>query len=161
MFPEGQLYAATRKSTPNNPNANSAAKSLQNRHLCLSNCTRDFSSLIFVLSDSIELPIDFFKKCFVELAIGSNQIEVRHAPGHTPGHVMFYCENAKVLFSGDVIFKGSIGRTDLPGGNYDTLMQAILEQVLTLPDDVRILSGHMGETTVGAERRTNPFLLHG
>ena len=74
---------------------------------------------------------------------------------------MFYCESEKALFSGDVIFNGSIGRTDLPGGSYDKLMQSIREQVLTLPDDVRIFSGHMGETTVGAERRTNPFLLHG
>jgi hydroxyacylglutathione hydrolase len=92
------------------------------------------------------------------LRLGSNQFEVRHAPGHTPGHVIFYCAREKVLFSGDVIFKGSIGRTDLPGGSYETLMQSIREQVLTLPDDVRILSGHMGATTVGAERRGNPFI---
>ena len=95
------------------------------------------------------------------LTLGTNQFKVRHAPGHTPGHVMFYCKTEKVLFSGDVIFKGSIGRTDLPGGSYETLMSSIQEQVLTLPDDVRILSGHMGETTVGAERRGNPFILHG
>jgi hydroxyacylglutathione hydrolase len=95
------------------------------------------------------------------LTLGSNPFEVRHAPGHTPGHVMFYCPPEKVLFSGDVIFKGSIGRTDLPGGSYETLMQSIQTQVLTLPDDVRILSGHMGETSVGTERVTNPFLLDG
>jgi len=95
------------------------------------------------------------------LKLGSNYFEVRHAPGHTPGHVMFYCENEKVLFSGDVIFKNSIGRTDLPGSSYETLMQSIRMQVLTLPDDVRILSGHMAETTVGAERHGNPFLIHG
>jgi glyoxylase-like metal-dependent hydrolase (beta-lactamase superfamily II) len=95
------------------------------------------------------------------LALGGYQFEVRHSPGHTPGHVMFYCETEKVLFSGDVIFKGSIGRTDLPGGSYETLMQSIQEQVLTLPDDVSVLSGHMGETTVGDERHGNPFLLHG
>jgi len=95
------------------------------------------------------------------LNLGSNHFEVRHAPGHTPGHVMFYCESEQVLFSGDVIFKGSIGRTDLPGGSYESLMQSIQQQVLTLPDDVKILSGHMGETTVGAERRGNPFLLQG
>jgi glyoxylase-like metal-dependent hydrolase (beta-lactamase superfamily II) len=97
----------------------------------------------------------------IMLKLGSNQFEVRHAPGHTLGHVIFYCETEKVLFSGDVIFKSSIGRTDLPGGSYETLIQSIKEQVLTLPDDVRILSGHMGETTVGAERRSNPFLLYG
>ena len=92
------------------------------------------------------------------LKLGNNHFEVRHAPGHTPGHVIFYCETEKVLFSGDVIFQGSIGRTDLPGGSYETLMQSIQEQVLTLPDDVRILSGHMGETSVGVERRGNPYL---
>jgi len=94
------------------------------------------------------------------LSLGGNQFEVRHAPGHSPGHVMFYCEAEKVLFSGDVVFKQSIGRTDLPGGSYDTLMSSIREQVMTLPDDVRILSGHMDETSVGDERRNNPFLLH-
>ena len=92
------------------------------------------------------------------LTLGSNQFEVRYAPGHTPGHVMFYCEAEKVLFSGDVIFKQSIGRTDLPGGSHETLLNSIREQVLTLPDDTQILSGHMDETTVGAERRGTPFL---
>ena len=95
------------------------------------------------------------------LKLGDNQFEVRHAPGHTTGHVIFYCETEKVLFSGDVIFKGSIGRTDLPGGSHVTLMKSIQEQVLTLPDDVRVLSGHMGETSVGVERRSNPFLNYG
>jgi len=95
------------------------------------------------------------------LSLGNNHFEVRHAPGHTPGHVMFYCEEEKTLFSGDVIFKQSIGRTDLPGGSHETLLNSIREQVLPLPDDVRILSGHMDETTVGQERRENPFLLYG
>ena len=95
------------------------------------------------------------------LQLGSNQFEVRHAPGHSPGHVIFYCEAEKVLFSGDVIFQGSIGRTDLPNGNHEMLLQSIREQVLTLPDDVQVLSGHMGETSVGVERRSNPFLRYG
>lgn len=92
------------------------------------------------------------------LKVGRYAFEVRHAPGHTPGHVIFYCEREKVLFSGDVIFQGSIGRTDLPGGNYEQLLRSIHSQVLTLPDQVRILSGHMGATTVGEEREGNPFL---
>jgi len=100
------------------------------------------------------------------LKLGNYTFEVRYAPGHTPGHVMFYCANpgtarsqcAGVLFSGDVIFNSSVGRTDLPGGDWDTLMRSIREQVLTLPDDTRILPGHMGETTVGKERRGNPFI---
>jgi len=93
------------------------------------------------------------------LHLGSNQLEVRHAPGHTRGHVMFYCAADSVLFCGDVIFQGSVGRTDLPGGDLDTLIASIRSQVLTLPDETRLLSGHGLETWVGEERRYNPFLV--
>jgi glyoxylase-like metal-dependent hydrolase (beta-lactamase superfamily II) len=93
------------------------------------------------------------------LHLGANLFEVRHAPGHTRGHVIYYCAKEKVAFVGDVIFQGSIGRTDLPGGDYDALIRSIHEQVLTLPDETRLLSGHGPETTVGAERRLNPFLV--
>jgi hydroxyacylglutathione hydrolase len=92
------------------------------------------------------------------LRLGSNQLEVRHAPGHTAGHVVFYCAAAKICFCGDVVFGGSIGRTDLPGGSYQILMHSIKTQILTLPDETRLLSGHGPATTVGEERRTNPFL---
>jgi glyoxylase-like metal-dependent hydrolase (beta-lactamase superfamily II) len=90
--------------------------------------------------------------------LGRYDFEVRHAPGHTPGHVIFYCAEAKVAFCGDVIFQGSIGRTDLPGGDYDRLMRSIRAEILTLPDETRLLSGHGPETTVGQERLNNPFL---
>lgn len=93
------------------------------------------------------------------LHLGSNLLEVRHAPGHTPGHVVFYCPSVAVCFCGDVIFQGSIGRTDLPGGDFDTLMSSIQTQILSLPDETRLLSGHGLETTVGIERRQNPFLI--
>jgi hydroxyacylglutathione hydrolase len=93
------------------------------------------------------------------LSLGGYQFEVRHTPGHTAGHVVFYCAEEKVLFCGDVIFEGSIGRTDLLGGDYNTLMNSIHTQILTLPDETRLLSGHGGETTVGIERRFNPFLI--
>jgi glyoxylase-like metal-dependent hydrolase (beta-lactamase superfamily II) len=92
------------------------------------------------------------------LTLGETQFEVRHAPGHTPGHVMFYCEDIKVLFCGDVIFRTSIGRTDLPNGDHGTLLESIRTQVLALPDDTRLLNGHGPETTVGFERAYNPFL---
>lgn len=92
------------------------------------------------------------------LHLGGNQIEVRHAPGHTRGHVMFYHPQGKMLFCGDVIFQGSIGRTDLPGGDYQTLLTSIKTQVLTLPDDTVLLPGHGPRTTVGEERWRNPFL---
>lgn len=93
-----------------------------------------------------------------KLPLGDRLFEVRHCPGHTPGHVVFYCGREKVVFCGDVIFWGGIGRTDLPGGDYDTLMHSIQSQILSLPNDTRLLSGHGGETTVGYERRENSFL---
>lgn len=92
------------------------------------------------------------------LHLGSTSLEVRHAPGHTRGHVIFYVPVVQSAFCGDVIFQGSIGRTDLPGGDYDTLIESIQQQVLTLPDDTRLLSGHGALTTVGVERMYNPFL---
>ncbi len=92
------------------------------------------------------------------LRLGESEFEVRHAPGHTPGHVMFYSQVAGLLFCGDVIFKGSIGRTDLPRGSYDTLIESIQTQVMSLPDETRLLNGHGPETTVGFERAYNPFL---
>jgi glyoxylase-like metal-dependent hydrolase (beta-lactamase superfamily II) len=93
-----------------------------------------------------------------DLELGNYKFEVRHCPGHTPGHVVFYCAVEKVVFCGDVIFWGGIGRTDLPGGDYDTLMHSIQSQILNLPNETRLLSGHGGETTVGVERSDNPFL---
>jgi glyoxylase-like metal-dependent hydrolase (beta-lactamase superfamily II) len=92
------------------------------------------------------------------LKLGEVEFEVRHAPGHTPGHVMFYCKQEAVLFCGDVIFRTSIGRTDLPKGDYQTLLTSIREQVFTLPDDTLLLNGHGPETTVGFEKEYNPFL---
>jgi len=91
------------------------------------------------------------------LYIGEYLFEVRHTPGHTPGHVIFYCASEKVLFSGDLVFQGSIGRTDLPGGSYKALINSIHSAVLSLPDETRILTGHGPETTVGKERYTNPY----
>jgi glyoxylase-like metal-dependent hydrolase (beta-lactamase superfamily II) len=92
------------------------------------------------------------------LKLGEDRVEVRHAPGHSQGHVMFYIPAAKALICGDVIFKSSIGRTDLAGGDYATLIESIKNQVLTLPEDTRLLPGHGPETSVGRERVTNPFL---
>jgi hydroxyacylglutathione hydrolase len=84
--------------------------------------------------------------------------EVRHAPGHSPGHVMFYVESLGVLLCGDVIFRQGIGRTDLPGADLDTLLTSIRTQVFSLPDATRLLPGHGPESTVGYEREHNPFL---
>ncbi|TYZ10151.1 MBL fold metallo-hydrolase [Hymenobacter lutimineralis] len=92
------------------------------------------------------------------LRFGETELEVRFAPGHAPGHVVFYHAPLKVVIGGDVLFQGSIGRTDLPGGDYATLIQSIKTELLTLPDDVTVYAGHGPATTIGAERRSNPFL---
>jgi len=92
------------------------------------------------------------------LTLGETQIEVRHTPGHTPGHCIFLAPRDGLCFCGDLIFQGGIGRTDLPGGDLDQLVQSIRTQVFTLPDTTRLLSGHGPETTVGQEKRNNPFV---
>ena len=87
------------------------------------------------------------------------RVQVRFAPGHAPGHVLLVAPEDGWALVGDVVFYGSIGRTDLPGGDLGTLMRSIEREVLTLPEDTRLLPGHGPETTVGRERTTNPFIL--
>ena len=89
---------------------------------------------------------------------GEPVAEVRYAPGHSPGHVMFYVPALAALLCGDVIFREGIGRTDLNDGDLDQLLRSIREQVFTLPDETRLLSGHGPESTVGHEKAYNPFL---
>lgn len=91
------------------------------------------------------------------LDLAGVSLEVRHTPGHTPGHCCFYWQAEGIVFSGDQLFAGSIGRTDLPGGSYEQLATSMRDQVMTLDDDVRVLPGHGPETTIGQERATNPF----
>ena len=83
---------------------------------------------------------------------------VLHCPGHAPGHVVFYNEEARFAIMGDVLFNGSIGRTDLPGGNHETLLASIRDKILPLGDDVSFICGHGNHSTIGDERRNNPFL---
>ncbi len=92
------------------------------------------------------------------LHLAGIDFEVRHTPGHTPGHCCFYIDGEGVLMSGDQLFRGSVGRTDLPGGSWNELISSMNSQVLTLPDEVRVLPGHGPETTIGLERRSNPFI---
>jgi glyoxylase-like metal-dependent hydrolase (beta-lactamase superfamily II) len=92
-------------------------------------------------------------------SFGDCDLDVRYAPGHAPGHVVLVAVDESVAFVGDVVFRGSIGRSDLPGGDHGTLMASIRDAVLTLPDDTVLYSGHGPPTTVGVERRTNPFLV--
>lgn len=84
-------------------------------------------------------------------------LEVRHTPGHTPGHCCFLLASEGWLFSGDQLFAGSVGRSDLPGGSTPALFKSMRERVMSLDDDIRVLPGHGPETTIGDERRTNPF----
>lgn len=93
------------------------------------------------------------------LDLAGLEISVVATPGHTPGHCCFLIEAEGLLFSGDQLFAGSIGRTDLPGGDFATLMRSMKDRVLTLDDAVNVLPGHGPATTVGRERRTNPFLV--
>lgn len=93
------------------------------------------------------------------IEFGNTRMQALLTPGHSPASLCFYAPDDKVLIAGDVLFQGSIGRTDLPGGDYDTLLQSIHERLLVLDDDVRVFPGHGPETTIGLERRSNPFLI--
>lgn len=92
------------------------------------------------------------------IEIGELRVQTLFTPGHAPGHVCFYLSEEAVLFDGDVLFQGSIGRTDLPGGDYALLMSTIREKLMVLPDNTVVLSGHGPATTIGDERLNNPFL---
>lgn len=93
-----------------------------------------------------------------DIVFGNQVFQVLFAPGHSPGSVCFYNKNEKYVIGGDVLFQGSIGRTDLPGGDYETLIGSIKSQLFTLPDDVVLYSGHGPLTTIGQEKISNPFL---
>ena len=93
-----------------------------------------------------------------KLELAGFEIDVIFTPGHSPGHVTFSIPDESAVFSGDVLFQGSVGRTDLPGGDWPTLLDSIRSLVDTLPEETRVYPGHMGQTTLGAERATNPFL---
>ncbi len=92
-----------------------------------------------------------------EVRFGNTKWKVLFLPGHSPGHVAFYNEKEKTIFSGDVLFEQSIGRTDLPGGNFETLIQSIHQKLFTLPDAVVVYAGHGSTTTIGKEKASNPF----
>jgi len=94
-----------------------------------------------------------------KVSFGDVELEVLHCPGHTPGHVVFFHDGMRVAWVGDVLFKGSIGRTDFPGGNHGDLIAAINTKLLPLGDDVQFISGHGAMSTLGHERLNNPFLI--
>jgi hydroxyacylglutathione hydrolase len=92
------------------------------------------------------------------LELGGFEIDVLFTPGHSPGHVTFSIPDEQAVFSGDVLFQGSVGRTDLPGGDWETLLESLRMLVDSLPAETAVYPGHMGTTSLGAERATNPFL---
>jgi glyoxylase-like metal-dependent hydrolase (beta-lactamase superfamily II) len=108
--------------------------------------------------EDLELPDEFLPlEDGQELELGGMKFKVLHTPGHSEGSVCFLTDG--VLFDGDLVFRGSIGRTDFPGGSMQTLLRSVKEKVFTLPSDTRILPGHLDSTVVGWEKRTNPFLI--
>lgn len=104
-------------------------------------------------------PIDRDLDDETEIRFGQTTLRILRTPGHTPGHVAFYEPQSKVLFTGDTLFRESIGRTDLPGGDYSWIMRSILDVILPLGDEVRVYPGHGPETTLGHESLYNPFIV--
>ena len=110
------------------------------------------------------LPFDNYKGTLVYLnegdtiQLGEDLLEVIQTPGHSPGSVCYYCRAQQFIISGDVLFRNSIGRTDLPGGNFESLINSIRKKLFNLPDEVMVYSGHGPETTIGYEKKNNPFL---
>ena len=92
------------------------------------------------------------------VSIGAHEFEVRHCPGHAPGHVVYINHANKMILMGDVLFDGSIGRTDLPGGDHQQLLDSIANKLMTLDDDYQFICGHSAPSTIGKERKTNPYI---
>ena len=114
--------------------------------------------------DMWQLPFDNYDGELVylregeKISLGADELEIRFVPGHSPGSICFYNEEGGFVIGGDVLFNGSIGRTDLPGGDFKTLINSIQTQLFTLPDDTKVYSGHGPVTTVGFEKMNNPFV---
>lgn len=116
------------------------------------------SAMMFGFKFSVAPVPDFFIKAGTTLQFGEETLEVRLAPGHSPGSIVFYYAKGAWVISGDVLFQQSVGRTDLPGGSADELMNSIKTQMYTLPDNTKVYSGHGPYTTIGDEKRINPFV---
>jgi glyoxylase-like metal-dependent hydrolase (beta-lactamase superfamily II) len=102
-------------------------------------------------------PTQFLKNSD-SIQLGETYIQTRFTPGHTPGHIIYLLSDENIVFCGDLIFRMSVGRTDLPGGNHSQLLRSIEQEIKPLPDETRLLSGHGPETTVQYEKKHNPFL---
>lgn len=116
-------------------------------------------AIYFGMQFEVPPPVDRPLEGGKVVEVAGLRFEVRHVPGHAPGHVLLYLAEDGVAFVGDLVFMGSIGRSDLPGGDFERLMRSIREEVLTLPDETVLYPGHGSATTVGHERVANPFLV--
>ncbi len=114
------------------------------------NCSAEF------FPGGVTLTPDIWVKDGDKLQVGDMELKIIHTPGHTPGGMSIYVDNT--LFSGDTLFRYSVGRTDFPGGDQRALINSIKDRLFHLPDDTRVLPGHMGETTIGDEKKGNPFV---
>ncbi|HTB99235.1 MAG TPA: MBL fold metallo-hydrolase [Ferruginibacter sp.] len=94
-----------------------------------------------------------------KIILGTDELEIFDTPGHSPGSIIFYCRKQNFVISGDVLFQRSIGRTDLPGGDHQILINSITKKLMVLPDETKVYSGHGAVTTIGEERKYNPFLI--
>lgn len=119
----------------------------------------DYSRMLNLPDPESPLPESFLEDEQI-LKFGTSTLLVIFTPGHSPGHVSLYSEENKFIICGDVLFDGSIGRTDLPGGDYLQLIKSIKTRILPLGDDIKVYSGHGNSTTIGKERKTNQFLLY-
>jgi len=117
----------------------------------------DFGDRFGIPMEPIDAPDAFFREGD-QIAFGNSYLEVIESPGHSPGGVVFYNPEEKILIAGDVLFYGSIGRTDLPGGSYEQLTRNIRTKLLILPEETIVYCGHGPETTIGFEKKNNPFL---
>ena len=117
----------------------------------------DYQTLFGFKLEASPEPVNYLKDGD-EVKFGTTILKVLFVPGHSPGHIAFYNEAEKIIVSGDVLFQGSVGRYDLPGASGKVLFETIITKLMTLPDDVKVYSGHGPETFIGIERRNNPFL---
>ena len=118
------------------------------------------SALVRQLFPPVPKPDKLLADTLEVIELGSIRLETLYTPGHAPGHICYYMRDQGLLFGGDCLFAGSIGRTDLPYADHTTLLNSIFEKLIPLGDETQVLPGHMGPTTIGRERRTNPFLMN-
>ena len=121
--------------------------------------TMDQISKLYGIYAEISPAPDRYVAMGEKITFGTSSLNVLFTPGHSPGSISLYSGEDKLVISGDVLFQSSIGRTDLPGGSYQVLMNSIFNELMVLPDDTTVYSGHGPVTTIGEERRSNPFIL--